>query len=183
MAHVIHSINVTASGLCHPMDSVIDDAHHQYAIDLTLSADALILGRETFDLFMDFWPGAVDRGDLPEKTVALANAFNNIPKLIVSSREIDLSWNGTKHIRGPGLEAIRKELEKLKGTAVNFGSPGLASSLLSEGLVNEIHIVAQPIIGVEGPRAFSDLKERVNLTLLSADSFRSGAVLLRYSVT
>lgn len=183
MAHVIHSINITASGLCHHMDSAIDDAHQRYATDLTLSADALILGRNTFDLFMDFWPGAVKRRDLSESTLNLANAFNNVPKLIVSNRPIDLTWNNTKRIPGSDLEEVRKELEGLKGTAVLFGSPSLASSLLNIGLIDELHIVAQPFVGAEGPRAFSEVKRRVDLTLLSVDPFKSGSVLLRYNVT
>ena len=54
MAHVIHSINTTASGLCHHLDSVTDDEHQRYTIDLTLSADALIFGRNTVDLFTQF---------------------------------------------------------------------------------------------------------------------------------
>lgn len=188
MAYVVHSINATANGLCHHMDSIIDDAHHQYAIELTLSADALILGRNTFDLFMDFWPAAINTSDLPANTVALANAFNSIPKLIVSGRPIfggdyKLTWNNVKHIQGPGFEKLKQELDKLDGTAVIFGSPGLASSLLAEGLIDELHVLAQPLIGVAGPQAFSELNNRIDLKLLGADSFESGVVLLRYKVT
>ena len=183
MAHVIHSINTTASGLCHHLDSAIDDEHHQYAIDLTLSADALIFGRTTFDLFMQFWPGAVDRSDLPGNTLDLAKAFHSVPKCVVSSRPVELSWSNTRHVQGPGLDKLVRELEKLKGVAVIFGSPSLAASLLNEGLVNEIHVLAQPYIGVDGPRAFNGLKERAHLSLLGARSLKSGSVLLRYSVT
>lgn len=182
MAQVIHSINTTASGLCHHLDSVIDDAHHEYATNLALAADALIFGRNTFDLFMSFWPDAVNRADLPEETLALAKALNNAPKLVVSSRQVDLSWNNTRHVQGPDLGNIADELEGLKGTAVIFGSPGLTSGLLNEGLVNEIHILAQPFIGVEGPRAFSGLKARVALSLIDASSLKSGSVMLRYHV-
>lgn len=183
MAHVIHSINTTASGLCHHLDSVIDDAHHKYAIDLTLSADALIFGRNTFDLFMQFWPDALNRNDLPEATVALAKAFTEIPKLVVSSRPVELSWANTRHIQGPNLNKVAHELDQVKGTAVIFGSPSLASSLLNEGLVSEIHIIAQPYVGVDGPRAFSGLNKRISLSLLGSSELKEGSVLLRYSVS
>lgn len=98
MAHVIHSINTTASGFCHHLDSTIDDTHHSYAVELTLSADALLFGRNTFDLFMQFWPSAIDRNDLPSGTIALAKAFSNAPKLVVSSRPVEVCWNNTKHV-------------------------------------------------------------------------------------
>ncbi|CAM5222721.1 dihydrofolate reductase family protein [Alishewanella longhuensis] len=104
MAHVINSINTTASGLCHHLDSAIDDAHHQYATDLTLSADALLFGRNTFDLFMQFWPDAVNGDHLPVKTLALARAFAKTPKLVVSNRPVELTWNNTRHVQGPASE-------------------------------------------------------------------------------
>lgn len=182
MGRVIHSINTTVGGLCHHLDNAVDDAHHRYATELTLSADALVLGRNTFDLFMDFWPSAVNRTDLPIEVVGLANAFNNIPKLVVSSRPIETTWNNTKHIPGPDLEELRQKLETLQGNVVIFGSPGLASSLLNEGLVDELHILAQPMIGIEGPQAFNNIRQRTNLTLVAADPLESGSVLLRYEV-
>jgi len=183
MAHVIYSINVTASGLCHHLDSATGEAHHQYALDLTSSAEALVFGRNTFDLFMQFWPDAVNRSDLPEGTVALAQAFDAVPKYVISSQPVALTWKNTRHLQGPDLEGARKELEKLEGSVVIFGSPGLATSLLNEGLVNEIHILAQPYIGVEGPHVFDGLKKRVALGLLDAMPMPEGSVLLRYSVT
>ncbi|MCC5878307.1 MAG: dihydrofolate reductase family protein [Idiomarina sp.] len=183
MAHVIHSINTTASGLCHHLDSVTGDEHQQYAIDLTLSADALIFGRNTFDLFMQFWPAAANRSDLPEATVALAKALTEIPKLVVSSRPIELYWANTRHIQGPNLDKVANELAQIEGSAVIFGSPSLASNLLNEGLVNEIHILAQPYLGVEGPRAFNGLDKRVSLSLLGSSELKEGSVLLRYSVS
>lgn len=183
MAHVINSINTTASGLCHHLDSAIDDAHHRYATDLTLSADALLFGRNTFDLFMQFWPDAANGDDLPEATLALARAFAKTPKLVASSRAVELTWDNTRHVKGPGLSKVVRELEELKGTVVIFGSPSFTSSLMNEGLINEIHILAQPYIGVEGPRVFSGVNKRVNLSLLGSCSLNSGSVLLRYNVT
>jgi len=182
MAYVISSINTTASGLCHHLDSAVDNSHHHYAIDLTLSAEALLFGRNTFDLFMQFWPGATNVKDLPEATQTLAKEFNQVSKLVVSSLPVDLSWRNTRHIPGVNLNNVVQELEKIQGTVVIFGSPCLTSSLLNEGLINEIHILAQPYIGVEGPRAFSGLKRRINLNLLVSRTLDSGSVLMRYSV-
>ena len=164
------------------MDSTIDDSHHQYATDLTLSSDALLFGRNTFDLFMQFWPDAANRDDLPEAMLSLATAFAKTPKLVASSRPIELTWDNTRHVQGAGLSEVVRELNEIKGAVVVFGSPSFASSLLNEGLVNEIHVLAQPCIGVEGPRAFSDLNKRVNLSLIGSSALNSGSVLLRYNV-
>lgn len=179
MAHVIHSINTTASGSCYHLDSAVDVAHLRYAIDLTLSADTLIFGRNTFDLFMDFWPDAVNDNDLPEQTQALAKALYDVPKIVVSKRPVNLSWHNTRHLPWDSLaDAVRS----LQGKAVIFGSPSLASSLLNEKLVDEIHLLCQPYIGVEGPHAYSGVKERVDLRLMDANPLASGQVRLRYTV-
>ena len=65
MAHVIHSINVTVGGSCDHTEAVADEEHHRYALDLLTSADAVLFGRNTFDLFASFWPAAADKADLP----------------------------------------------------------------------------------------------------------------------
>lgn len=182
MAHVIHSINVTASGLCHHLDSAVGRQHHQYALDLTASAEALMLGRNTFDLFMQFWPGATERDHLPADIVALARAFNRIPKYVVSTRPVELTWNNTIHFQGPALDNINQQLAKMTGTVVTFGSPGLATSLLKQGLIDEIHILTQPFIGAQGPQAYKGLEQRAELKLLKAEPLSSEVVLLRYKV-
>ena len=187
MAHVIHSINATVSGRCHHLDSVIDETHHQYAIQLVSSADAMILGRHTFELFDAFWPTAVNRQDLPDDTVALANAFAAIPKYVVASKESTTAWENVRYISNgnaapPDLASLAQALHDVTGTAVIFGSPGLATAMLQASLINEVHILVQPFVGVEGPAAWAGLPGRVALSLVEARPFRSGAVLLRYRV-
>ena len=196
MAHVIHSINATVSGRCHHLDSVIDDAHHQYAIDLVSSASAMILGRHTFELFDAFWPAAASRQDLPENTLALANALATVPKYVVSgarplgeSRSSDMAgstWANVRHLSNgnaePGLAGLAKALHSMQGSAVVFGSPGLAAAMLQSALINEVHVLVQPFVGAEGPSAYAGLPDRVALSLIEARPFPSGAVLLRYRV-
>ncbi|WP_111657910.1 dihydrofolate reductase family protein [Isoalcanivorax indicus] len=182
MAHVIHSINATLSGRCHHLDSLIDDTHHQYAIDLVTAADALILGARTFALFEAFWPAAANRQDLPEHTVALARAFTQTRKYVVSARPVETSWENTVHVPGPGLTNLAKTLSEVPGVAVLFGSPGLAAAMMNDGLIHDVHLLAQPLIGVEGPQAYTGLSQRVDLTLAEARPFPSGVVLLRYKV-
>lgn len=182
MAHVIHSINATLSGRCHHLDSLVDDTHHQYAIDLGTAADALILGAHTFALFDAFWPAAVNRQDLPANTVALARAFARTPKYVVSAKPVKTAWENTVHLPGPNLTVLANTLRTVAGSAVLFGSPGLANAMMNAALINEVHLLAQPIIGTEGPQAYAGLHERVDLALVEARPFPSGVVLLTYSV-
>ncbi len=180
MAHVIHSINITVSGSCHHADAVADEDHHRYALDLLASASAVLLGRNTFDLFESFWPEAVNRSNLPSYMIDFAAELNAKPKYVLSSRSLETKWKNTKLLHGPQLGEVSHFLSSSPGTIVVFGSPGLGTSLAAAGLVNEIHVVVQPFIGVAGRRAFEGLNARKNLAFLETRPFRSGAVLLRY---
>jgi dihydrofolate reductase len=182
MAHVIHSINVTVSGRCHHADAIADEEHHRYALELLSASRAVLLGRQTFELFESFWPQAEQRADLPRYMTEFAAALNATPKYVVSSRTVATEWRSTRSVRGPDLDEVRRLISGETGTIAVLGSPGLGTSLLAAGLVDEIHVLAQPFIGVEGTRAFDGLTARHNLALVEGRPFRSGVVLLRYAV-
>jgi dihydrofolate reductase len=181
MAHIVHSINITISGSCHHEDAVADEEHHRYALDLLTSASAVLLGRNTFDLFESFWPKAASRLDLPSYMVSFAAELDAKPKYVVSTRSLGTQWKNTKLLRGPGLGEVNRFLLAAPGTIVVFGSPGLGTSLVAAGLVHEIHVVAQPFIGAPAVRALG-LSMQKKLALLEARPFQSGAVLLRYEI-
>lgn len=181
MAEVIHSINITAGGSCHHADAAADEEHHRYALDLLASANAVLLGRNTFDLFASFWPEAVNRPDLPSYMISFAVELDTKPKYVLSSRDLGAEWKNTKLLHGPGLGEVRDFITSAPGTVVVFGSPGLATSLAAAGFVHEFHVVVQPFIGAAAMRPFEGLNMRKSLALLEARPFRSGAVLLRYA--
>ncbi|MCM3900661.1 MAG: dihydrofolate reductase family protein [Pyrinomonadaceae bacterium] len=182
MARVIHSINITVSGSCHHADAVADEEHHRYALDVLRSASAVLLGRNTFDLFSSFWPEAVSRLDLPSYMNSFAADLESKPKYVLSSRSAVTEWKNTTFLRGPDLGEVTRFLNGTSGIVVVFGSPGLGTSLAAAGLIQEIHVLAQPFIGAAAVRVFASLNSRKNLALLEARPFQSGVVLLRYGV-
>jgi dihydrofolate reductase len=180
MARILHSINASITGSCHHEDVVADQEHHEYATTLLKSADAVLLGRKTFELFASFWPQAATNPDLPPYVRDFAVALLDKPKFVVSSKEVSTAWKNTACVKGPSLDAVRTTVDDLPGTVVVFGSPSLASSLASEGLLAEIHVLVQPILVSASPRMYSGYPERGQLELGGVERFRSGVVLLRY---
>lgn len=181
MARLIHSINITLGGSCHHTEVVADEDHHRYAHDLLVATSAVLLGRNTFELFTSFWPEAVNRSDLPHYMIDFASELDTKPKYVVSNRRLETNWMNVSLLRGPGLEDVQAMLNRTPGAVVSFGSPALAASLATEGLIDELHVVVQPFIGMASMRAFEPLHDRKQLALLEARRFRSGAVLLRYA--
>ena len=113
MSHVIHSINSTINGCCDHRHVIADEEHHVYAADLINSADALLFGRNTFDLLENFWPSAAERSDLPNYMVQLAKSINGAKKYVSSSGSLenglvelcaDLRRYSRQHEISPGQE-------------------------------------------------------------------------------
>ncbi|TWT16807.1 hypothetical protein FQY79_15255 [Luteimonas wenzhouensis] len=176
MPRIICSINATLSGTCHHGDVVADAEHHRYAAALARSAAALLLGRATYELFAAFWPRALHRRDLPAEVLELARVLDAKPRIVVSGREPATAWPGTTRVAG--LEALRATLAGIGGSVVLFGSPGLAASLAAAGMLDEVHILLQPLFATRGPR-LPPLWAGQAFRTVSAERFGSGVVLLR----
>jgi dihydrofolate reductase len=160
---------------------VADEEHHRYALELLTSARAVLLGRNSFDLFESYWPEVASRFDLPSYMVDFAVELEAKPKYVLSSRNVGTAWKNTKLLQGPGLAEVRDFISSESGTVIVFGSPGLGTSLVAAGLVHELHVAVQPFIGAAAMRPFEGLHARKSLAFLEARPFRSGAVLLRYA--
>lgn len=180
MAQVVHSINISLSGSCHHEDVIPDEELHQYALDLLRSADSVLLGRNTFDLFADFWPSAVNRRDIPTYMVEFAQTLEKTPKFVLTSSPLNTEWQNTASLEPAEIASVRELIADTSGKILVFGSPILATSLMNAGLINEIHVVLQPIVGSTSTFAYLDLESSGKVSLLEARAFGSGTILLRY---
>src|SRR6266566_1153790 len=61
-----------------------DDKHVAYAAKLLESADALVPGRATYEVFAESWPG---------RTGELADRINSLPKYVASRTLTGATWN------------------------------------------------------------------------------------------
>jgi class 3 adenylate cyclase len=134
-------------------------------------ADALLLGRRTWQIWAAFWPTA---------TGPLAEQMNRMPKYVVSNSMTRADWNNTTIISGD----IRRQVEDLKarpgGELVVYGSPDLLDALLKHDLVDEYRILIYPLILGSGKRLFRDRIDTHHLRLARSRTFGSGVVLLSY---
>lgn len=180
MATIIHSINATLNGSCSHTDSVVDAEHNAYAIDLLDSAEALLFGRTTFDLFAGFWPQAASNAGLPAHMVALGRKLGAVRKYVVSRWKPATDWNNTFHLSGPIGPEIENLRQSIEGNIVMFGSPGLAASMASANQIDEYHVLIQPFIVDSPPRLFGSVTTRLTLHLESVTRFASGVILAKY---
>ncbi|HUF02357.1 MAG TPA: dihydrofolate reductase family protein [Gaiellaceae bacterium] len=140
--------------------------------DALAQADALLYGRRTWQSMAAAWP---ERAGDP-----FADRMNAIPKHVVSSTLSDdeLTWNSTTRI--PGDEAvarIRELREAYGGDLVVIGSPTLVRTLLSEGLVDELRLMIEPVLLGGGKTIFPDDGALRTLELVSTVASGTGALV------
>lgn len=180
MAYIIHSINVSIGWCCDHRQVIADEEHHAYAANLLSSAEALLFGRNTFDLFEQYWPVAAKRNDLPDHLVQFGRELANKKKYVMSSRALNTDWEQSFLISGDLDSHIAALRAQTSGNVVIFGSPSLACSLAEMGQIDEFHFLIQPFANSSEPRIFAALPSRLPLRLRDVTQFASGVVLLRY---
>ena len=149
------------------------DEDQVYNKALAMSADALLLGRRTWQIWAAFWPTAT--GDLE-----LASRMNTIPKYVVSNTLKRADWNNTTILSGDIATAVAEVKAQPGGELLVYGSPDLVDELLRHDLVDEYRLLIYPVILGSGKHLFRDRIDTYHLRLASSRTFGSGVVLLSY---
>ncbi len=136
------------------------------------AADALLLGRVTFEQFRGYWPLQAD------DTTGITDYLNGVAKYVVSGTVHDPQWTRTTVLQG--IDDVRALKSAAGGDIVTTGSMTLVHGLIAEGLVDEYRLFTYPVVLGHGKRLFSDATEASRLRLVESHSFHCGIVLLRY---
>jgi dihydrofolate reductase len=152
-------------------DALLEESHRQDA-----EADALLVGRQTFEDFRGYWPAQTD------DHTGITDYLNRVAKYVVSSTIDNPGWANSTVLRGDPVQ----EVEALKAQAgkdiVLTGSISLAHTLIPAGVVDEYRMFVYPVVQGRGRPLFpADTHPKLRL-LGEPKSFPSGIVLLRYGV-
>jgi dihydrofolate reductase len=146
----------------------------KYKLDELLEAEALLLGRVTYQGFASAWPTVTDE-------VGFADKMNNMPKYVVSSTLKDAEWNNSTVISGDVVEEVRTLKQQVGGNILVAGSATLVTTLVEHDLIDEYRLMVYPIVLGTGKRLFRDTSGPAGqLTLVEARPVGSGIVVLTY---
>jgi dihydrofolate reductase len=129
------------------------DAGNKFKTDETMDADALLLGRRTYEGFAAAWP---------ERDGEFADRFNSMPKYVVSSTLTDPGWTNSTVISMGDVAGLR---DRHDGDVYVHGSGTLARALVEQGLVDQLNLMVHPVVLGTGKRLFGDLEESRRFTL------------------
>ena len=141
------------------------------------TVDTILLGRKTYELFVDFWPTATTDKE------AIADKLNETKKIVFSNTLTQAPWGKwpeAEIINGEATTAIKK-LKSLAGKdMVMWGSISLAQSMMEENLVDEYHIQLCPVITGGGRNLFTQINFK-KLKLTEIRQYDTGTVFLNYT--
>ena len=138
------------------------------------SSDTLLMGRGTYDEFVQFWPTA-------GSDVELADHMNGVAKVVVSSTLVEPTWQNTTVIRDDVASQIQALKDRPGKNIGMSGSAGLVRWLINNDLLDELNLLVHPIIVGSGKRLFTDDSERKALALANVETLKTGVLSLTYT--
>lgn len=163
-----------------------DESFDAYNAERLRAADALLLGRVSYESFKGFWPPVADDPDATPLQREISRLNNAIDKVVISdglTEEDTAPWQNTLIItRADAREQITELKHQAGKDILVFGSRTLWNDLLAHDLVDELHLMICPVVLGGGTPVF-DAKPPVSLRLINARMWDgSGSVLVQYEV-
>jgi dihydrofolate reductase len=150
------------------------DEGDKFKLDELMSAEALLLGRKTYEGFAAAWPGRTNDAGFAEK-------MNTMPKYVVSKTLKDPAWANTTVLSGDVVEEIDRLKRSHGGDLLVNGSCQLVHALIENNLVDELRLMVFPIVLGMGKRLFSDSPHAWPFRLLESTPVgQEGVLVVRY---
>jgi dihydrofolate reductase len=142
----------------------------KFKLDEVMGADALLLGRVTYEGFAAAWPGRTDE-------VGFADKFNHMPKYVVTTTLDRADWNNSTIINSDVAGQVERLRQQDGGDLLVNGSVTLAQALARQGLVDEYRLMMFPIVLGTGKRLFADGIDSAALRLVDAKTAGETVIL------
>ena len=138
--------------------------------------DTLLFGHTTYEM-MKFWSTPQGEAMQPE----IARFMNERHKYVASHNAFEPGWHNVTVLTGDVAGQVRQMKSGPGGTIAIFGSNTLCVTLIEAGLIDEFHVVVNPVVLGDGPSLFAGLPNKAAMTLSDTRQFKSGAVQLTYT--
>jgi len=176
MRKLIESTHVSLGGeIGSPQDwafPCLDDEHARYANELLGEADALLLGRRTYE--------GLSAGYSAMTPNPFVDRMNSIPKFVASRTLRKATWNATI-IPGDVADFVANLKREPGGNILKYGNGPLDATLMAKNLIDEFHLLLTPVAAGRGQHMFEDIQAAPQLSLADVRRFVSGVLVLVYT--
>lgn len=185
VAKLIYPINVSLDGYMEDERGNLEwsssaDEEFAFWTEFQRPIGTYLYGRRMYESMVYWETASAKPGDQPEVTREFAQIWQAAEKIVYSRTLQAVSSARTRIEREFDPEAIRR-LKESSEADITIGGPELAGRAMSAGLIDECHLLLNPIVLGGGKRALPD-NLRMRLELLGERRFRRGIIHLHYRV-
>ena len=144
---------------------------NKLALDEALDAEALLLGRRSYEWLAARWPS---------RSGELADRLNNLPKYVVSSTLEDPAWNNSTVLKGDPVAEFSKLRQDLNGKILVPASFQLLRTLIEQDLVDKLRLKIFPVVLGAGERLFGETADKKTMRLVDSQTLDDGVAVLTY---
>ncbi|MEU7776168.1 dihydrofolate reductase family protein [Micromonospora taraxaci] len=178
MRKLINSTYVTLDGVIeNPMwtSPYFDEEAMSLAGEQTEEADAMLMGRATYDGMSAAWPTR----DESDPTTGAAY-FNNVRKYVASTTLTNPTWKNTEVLQGDLVEAVRALKAQEGRNIIQYGFGSVTAQLIKAGLVDEVRFWIHPVLE-GGPSLTAPLTDvKASFDLVDTRVHKSGVIVASY---
>lgn len=141
-------------------------------------ADALLLGRVTYDSFAGAWP---DREAAGGEDAPFAARIGDLPKIVATRGTADLGWRNVTTTNDVVARVGELRADESLGTVLIAGSVSVVQQLLAAGLLDELRLLVHPVAAGSGTQLFPRSETSRPLRLLTSTALPTGVLHLVYA--
>ncbi|WP_410817370.1 dihydrofolate reductase family protein [Micromonospora sp. 050-3] len=152
----------------------VDEGFGEIMGDVFERADAMLLGRKSYDTLSAHWPNVADEDG--------GAKINSMPKYVATRSPMTADWRNTEVLVGEAAETVAALKRRTDGELLVQGSSDLLRTLQTAGLVDEYRLLIFPVVLGQGKRLFAEGAAPAGLRLTGSRTTEAGVVYATYAV-
>lgn len=144
------------------------------------SADTILLGRVTYQVWEKYWPAAAKNPSCTENDLKFSKYVDATQKIVFSKTLNKVDWQNTRLVKKNIVEEIARMKQQSGKNIALAGGARLAQTFMKLGLIDDYQITVHPVVLSKGKPLFGDLRDKIKLKLIETRTFKTGAIGLHY---
>lgn len=172
------------------LDGIVSDEHLWMTLsreiledylDYYQTIDTIIVGRNSYGSLAEYWQQAENSSDALEQ--AIAKKMNDIPKLVVSHSDVELTWRNSELLLVKDEHSLAEELQARKNAVQRISvESGVKTwqTFIEHGFYDKLWLLVHPVVASQGEQLFALAGQRQSLQLTQTNTYSNGFVGLQY---
>jgi dihydrofolate reductase len=158
------------------MTFTMDEKLLAFINHLTDTSDTILLGRKMTEGFIKYWEHVITQPESPE--YLFARKMVDIPKVVFSKMLHHVDGQSVRVENGDLIEAVNQLKRVPAKDIIVYGGATFVSSLIDNGLIDELNLFVNPVAIGNGMQIF---KDRRPMKLTASVAYPCGIVVNSYA--